>query len=505
MPKSTNRTISLLLKIDQIRLFFIYILTPVLFCSYHPRLSLEHLFSDDTMNLELSLPLIWLVLFFLISLPVFIIDRKVFFNKKVTLAVIFLLYVAASIFWSHNPTRAILTTAILYLLFFATLSILHFFRTTTKNPQQIKVKILRIFFATSVFFCLIILIQCILDVFGADRSITLLCGGCTYQIFGFPHPNGFAIEPQYMGNLLLAPALLSLFLLFNRSTKAIKNKKILLFLSIFFIFSLFLTLSRGAIYALLCATAIFILAQVFYQRRFTTFLIIPILLFSATIAIASHGILANLSPTNDTFLSGVSTSVSQLSLGKINLKDFQRIEEQSSDQVAKQASPQKTPKSPKTPRFDGYVAGSTDIRLTLSSIYFKLWLRSFPSFFFGVGIGGAGVASHEAYMSGFYSIEFLESYTYARGALSTPKEIPQQEYIHILVELGVVGVLLLIIFLISIRKIFSQNRFFVILFVAYGVSLLFFSGLPNALHIYLFTPLLFSILPKHHPVIYQKI
>ncbi len=89
---------------------------------------------------------------------------------------------------------------------------------------------------------------------------------------------------------------------------------------------------------------------------------------------------------------------------------------------------------------------------------------------FGVGIGGAGEAMFKA------------------GEIGSPKEIVQNEYVSLLLEVGLVGVLLCALTVFYILRTVWRNEksemVFALIF-AYAISLLFFSGLPNALQIYL--------------------
>ena len=100
---------------------------------------------------------------------------------------------------------------------------------------------------------------------------------------------------------------------------------------------------------------------------------------------------------------------------------------------------------------------------------------------FGVGLGGAGQA------------------LYVNGLTSSPKEIVQNQYASLLLETGIIGVTLMIVSLIMIVKIAIKNQFSVgvlSLIVAYLVSLCFFAGLPNALHIYLLPVILMAVMKK---------
>ena len=95
----------------------VYALPAVLFFSYYPIISLG---GNSSMNFELSLPLIWLVLFDLGSLvSLTLLWRQVrrielpgISDRRFFLSALLPLYLTLSIFWSENPLRGILTAGV---------------------------------------------------------------------------------------------------------------------------------------------------------------------------------------------------------------------------------------------------------------------------------------------------------------------------------------------------------------------------------------------------------
>lgn len=532
----------------------LYALPVVLFFSYYPLISFGR---NATMNFELSLPLIWLVIFAIVAFVTMILlglaarweqrpalkKTKLGINfpgisdRRFFLFALFPLFVTLSIFWSPNTTRAILTTGILWLVFFAIFAIV--FLTPLLSPDRnFRRNLLRVFFLGSAAVCLFCWLQCILDLAGVDREHSLLCMGCTYRTFGFPHPSGFAIEPQFMGNLLLAPTFTALYLLVFRSAglrqRAAKAKKSLNLISVresrwllgfalLFSATLFVTMSRGAIYAYGIGVLI-LLGFALYRRyhqpqpaksspvHWQQLLIIPISTFFITLL--AQGIFSAVSPTSDTFRSGTAKVVHQLSLGIIDFRP------------QPPAAPSESPDSPtQTPNnsgvsstdsapdsaFDGYVAASTNVRLELSKFGLWTWLSSAyhpasglyvglncnqpyssvclmsapltpTSMLFGVGIGGAGMAMDA---------------TFPDEPLVTPDNIVQNEFVSLLLETGIIGIMLLLLILLLAfgpRSEFWRHPalpLLAALIIAYIVTLNFFSGFANALQIYLLPPLLF--------------
>lgn len=436
----------------------LYSLPVVIFFSYYPVITVG---QNDSMNLELSIPLIWLILFFLISIPKILSFIKES-HKKSILLFLFPLYVSLSIIWSPNKLRAVLTTGILWLLIFAIISIHQTFKdkNVVKNTT-FKTKIISIFLISTLVVCLFCWLQCFLDVVGINREITLLCPGCTYHIFGFPHPNGLAIEPQFMGNLLIAPAIFAIYF------SAKSRKKSYVISSLIITSTLFLTLSRGAIYSFVIGTA-FMTIYYLIKHQKAILITVPIIIISAILSFLAQGLFSELSPTDETFFSGIAKSVHQLSLGKIDIrqKEPAYTPATNSDVELKQKA-----------QFDGYIEFSTDMRLSFSQYALNTWSKNPLRIISGTGIGGAGMAVAEEY-------EEVSS-----------KQIIQNQYLSLLLELGIIGCILAVIPILFFVKLIYEKRLFWLLSIllAYALSVLFFAGLPNALHIYLLPPLIFCV------------
>ncbi|MBR3269838.1 O-antigen ligase family protein [Candidatus Saccharibacteria bacterium] len=448
--------------------YFLYVLPLVLFFSYFPVISLG---GNETMNFELSLPLIWLALFFILSLVMVVKKYKKQLFTKVfgnILWWLFPLFATLSICWSLNPLRSFLTVGVMWLLFFAVIAFYELRENLDENFWKV---FFRWFFSSALFVCAWCVVQCILDVNGANQSASLLCDGCVSQMFGFPHPNGFAIEPQFMGNLLIAPILVSVYFYIKNH-----NKKYLILFAIFAA-TLFLTFSRGAIYATVVGLVFLFSFAIARAKKseakkvfFTTLKTLGVFVISFLFTLNLQGIFAASSPTSDTYADGVAKVLNHLSLGVVDVRGSEQFEpvENSTKPVENSEAQEAI--------FDGYVAESTDTRVRLFKSAFEIWKKDFKTMAVGVGIGGAGQA------------------LYNNGFSPAPKEIVQNEYASLFLETGLVGVLLFIIIIVLAVKVALKNRKYagliLSLMVAYAVTFLFFSGLPNALNIILIPGLL---------------
>ena len=133
------------------------------------------------------------------------------------------------------------------------------------------------------------------------------------------------------------------------------------------------------------------------------------------------------------------------------------------------------------PKFSGYVKESTDRRLELSFYALKISTESPTNLLFGTGLGSAGT-------------EMLERFE----SQGHKKEIVQNQYLETLLEVGLLGVASIILSLATFIKLenLKFNPDIIALLLALSFQLLFFSGLPNALHVYLL-PVIYLMYDKN--------
>ena len=511
----------------------------VLFFSYWPVIGLG---SSESMNFELSLPLVWLVLFDVVGLMTLIRERVLFAGLKVKwwwAWLLFPVWVSLSIVWSLNPVRGVLTAGILWLLCFAGYVMWALRKWWDASFRAVW---WQWFLGSALFACAWCVVQCVLDLVGVSQDYSLMCDGCTYHMFGFPHPNGFAIEPQFMGNLLLAPAIAAAWLCIEKQTKRKLEREhsrdshfhngsgglALVFqyqllardrckndngscslcsrflLVCFFILTatLFLAFSRGAIYAFIVGMLFmsgFVVFGASKRERGVLWkrvgVVWGLVVLSFVLVLNVQGLMAEVGPTSDTYYDGVAKVLNHLSLGIIDIKGGEAVQdgeeigntegelredefvlveksvENSGEKVVENSEKEE-------PVFEGYVAESTDTRVRLSGAAVQVWSQNASNMLLGVGLGGAGFA------------------LYNKGLSPAPKEIVQNEYASLLLETGLIGVSLFVLTMLLVVRVVWESPMRVMLFallVAYGISLMFFSGLPNALHIYLL-PMLMLVL-----------
>lgn len=434
----------------------LWLMAPIMiWFSYLPRISLA---EDGTMNYELSLTLIYVVILAIVGLPrVWHHRSELRQSRLVWPASAFVGWSGLCVIWSDNCTRGLLTFAVyvmLYLVFLALVA-------ERRLLCRLLPKLVRVAIRATISACLLAITQMVLGTFVITNRHSLgLCAGCVAGQFGFIRPNLLAIEPQFLGSLLLAPLLYITYLTLRGKHDYAKQPLLLVLM----LTTLWLTLSRGAIYAYLASLVVMILLVRKWRRQLA---VVGLVALSLVICLICQGALASANPRIDSsFTQAVSTSLNHLSMGIIRLP-YQR----------------KSPTSPlsipqehdKQPAYHGYVAESTNVRLSLTKTALAAWRSNqLGQQLFGTGLGSAGIV--------------LARQTGSRYQ----KEIVQNEFVEVLLERGPVGLALLGGLVVLYGRLCFQRRDYLALaiLVAYLTQWCFFSGLPNALHIYLVLALL---------------
>lgn len=434
----------------------LWLMAPIMiWFSYLPRISLA---EDGTMNYELSLTLIYVVILAIVGLPrVWHHRSELRQSRLVWPASAFVGWSGLCVIWSDNRTRGLLTFAVyatLYLIFLALVA-------ERRLLCQLLPKLVRVAIRATASACLLAIIQIILGTFVvADRHTLGLCAGCVAGQFGFIRPNLLAIEPQFLGSLLSAPLLYITYLTLRGKHDYAKQPLLLVLM----LTTLWLTLSRGAIYAYLASLIVIILLVRKWRRMLA---VVGLVALSLVICLICQGTLAGANPRIDSsFTQAVSTSLNHLSMGIIRLP-YQRKSPTSPPLIPREHD--------KQPAYRGYVAESTNVRLSLTKTALAAWRSNrLGQQLFGTGLGSAGIVLARQTGSQYQ------------------KEIVQNEFVEVLLERGLVGLALLGGLVVLYGRLCFQRRDYLALaiLVAYLTQWCFFSGLPNALHIYLVLALL---------------
>lgn len=104
------------------------------------------------------------------------------------------------------------------------------------------------------------------DVIGFPQSLTLLKEGYTSKVFGFPRIQAFSMEPLYLANFLLIPLGVGLALFINRQSEPLKRSFLVILISLLMI-NFVLTVSRGGYLGLV--GTLLVLGLFFFRRLFS--------------------------------------------------------------------------------------------------------------------------------------------------------------------------------------------------------------------------------------------
>ncbi|MBR6965380.1 O-antigen ligase family protein [Candidatus Saccharibacteria bacterium] len=475
-----------------------------IFFSYHP---LFYFGADSLMHYELSLALIALVLFDIIAAIYLILNRELLKKapkRFLIVTALFPIYATLSILWSSSKLHGFFAAGIIWAIYLAIHAYGWVYQDLLKD-KKFTSKFIQIFFVVSLIVCAFCWLQCIVDLLGVGQEATLMCTGCGYRIFGFPHPNGFMAEPQYLGGVLLAPALLSLYLLGQEFSK----KR--LALAFVFAATIFLSLSRGAIYAFAVASAVLIVATIVKQKTARALFIIPLLALAFLFTLNAQGLFAQFSRTDDTYTSGISKVINQLSLGKIDISAKESDDANTEESVENETNKKDPAASPEfeviaktepaeTAYYDGYVEASTNGRTALFRASVALATASPHNFLFGVGIGSGGNAIYQNYIDPGFIDDAKTRQMIKDAGVDIPSLNVQSEYAELFLEFGIIGIILIVLVaILCIQSILGhKDRIFLLtLAVAYLVAFAFCSGLTNSLYLYLFIPIFYYVLKNY--------
>lgn len=429
----------------------------LLWLSYRPIIRFGH---NASMNLELSLALIYVAVLGAMSLGVIWRERRHLKGDwLVYLVTAFTLYSAVSVIWSSNRLRGVLVAGVTALLAAVVIAL----KLRQAEVKRLLPSLRRLLMVGATVVAVLTIGQLVGGIWWSTchgQPNLWLCLGCTAAQFGFVRPNGLAIEPQFLGNLMLLPSLLILWRYLNQRASRLEMG-----LGLLYIVIIFLTLSRGAIYAL--GLGFMVLLILHYRQWRRGLVSVGYLTVAFIVSLGLQCVAAQLSQYHVSWYDTTSRVVEQLSLNKIKLP--------------KRMAPVALPASAQpSPRFNGYVAESTNVRVAFSHDALTIWRHNLTSQLFGTGLGSFGVELAKLHHS------------------TWTKEIVQNEFIEVLQERGLVGFLLLLGLIGYLIYRGRRSSLMLALLAAFAAQYCFFSGLPNALHVFIALGVLFSAASSQH-------
>ncbi len=414
--------------------------------SYYPLISFG---SIAGMHLDGSLLYVLLALTVASSIPFVWKSRSMLLRSRALLWLSgFVLLCVCSILWSANQLRG--TVTVLFLLMLIGLAgVVAIHLPSLKRYQHVAYRIISISTGISALWSLW---QVYGDALGVTNSLTLLPGSYESTVFGVARPTGFALEPQFFASFLLIPFFWLIWRLLgrDRATSGLHMAGLATISTI-----LLLTLSRGAIYAALAGLVLMIVLEHHNPKRY---LLVASALLGG-VAISGLIIFSAASINQRDGISGygsLSKAVNHLSLGAISLPS------QSVDSISKQNNTVPKPES------DGYVAASTDSRLSMSSQAISLWSTNPQTILTGIGIGSFGSTLH------------------AKDPDYSTASVVNNYYLEILVETGLIGTALFVAFAATLLYglVRARQVLLIVILASLLIQACFFSGNANVVHLW---------------------
>jgi hypothetical protein len=399
-------------------------------------------------SMRLTPAIIYVILTALAAVPFIIKNYRNLGSKKLLTALVIVLanlaYVILSLLWTTDVLRGLVNVGSL-----AALTLVFAGALCVKRWKKIFPALVRILIIASVFWCIVAWFQFWSGLFYPE-FLNGFCNSCSAVGFGFVRPAGLTFEPQIFGNLLLAPTIISAYLIL----KTPKVSKVLYIVFAFFVITLLITLSRGAIYALVIGIVVLLLAV---RPKWSLVIRVALVgIISLVISTTFQGLAIQLNPNvSGSFGDGVRVVVEQLTLGRIKLAT-----PSANDGPTDLASPEPEPPVD-APIYTGYVPISTNHRLSLTEKALDVWRRNPSTMVFGTGAGSGARP-----IAGDY-------------------DTVQNQHVEILLNYGLVGFALYAGAIFGLFYVSRRQKFLWAILAAYLFQWAFFSGLPHGFfHVY---------------------
>jgi O-antigen ligase len=204
--------------------------------------------SFDVYGISIRLSLIFSVLIIFRVLYIFLKNKKKpEFNLSDKLLLMFIAWTALVIPVSINLTRAFSVFIFIAFIIITAFSISFIFKKEYFKPISTAL------FCVTAIVVLFGIYQYIGDIFNLPTSLTGLGDRYTWSVFGFPRIQAFSLEPLYMSAFLLIPySIASTQWLLSKRIFSLKILGAIIFISSF---AIFLSVSRGGIYALVFSSS----------------------------------------------------------------------------------------------------------------------------------------------------------------------------------------------------------------------------------------------------------
>jgi O-antigen ligase len=423
------------------RLRFLQLTIILIPFSYQPRIFFSSL---QGLNLELSLVQISAAIFIALSLPS-VFRRLAALSSELALRLfaLFVVFNWLSIFWSADATRTVVLAAYWAFLFLLVVSICALFGEQKIHRKEITNPLI----LGAVTGALFGWFQYLGVTFGLSDNVTLIREMYNADALGFPRMHSLTLEPQFYASTLIAPFLYLFWRVIETPHRI--HHMILLFV---FVVTFFMTVSRGAFFGLVAAAAFLLIIHLLKNHKTSPRDVLSVLFRPVLITIIAVGFIAYLvlAYASNTTLVSIETFIDQITIGFVDI------------QIANDGA-----------GVNGLIESSTSGRIYMTERALEIYSQSLPTTLVGIGAGSFGPL-------------FLSNFGQGSG-----NDIVNNQYIEILTELGIIGLVLFLAFLASFAQTVRQRTkpyqvLLLAILLAYMIQYLFFSLQTNVLHIWLF-------------------
>jgi len=222
-------------------------------------LPLERIGSFSYAGINIRISQILIILIFILYIIHGLIQKrlKLKLPKPLILYIFFILICLLSLIGAKEKMRGLIISAYLCFMILIPFVIVSVVDTRNKIDKSIKIILLSAFF-----FSLFGLFQFAGDMIGIPNSITGLSDRYVKEVLGFPRIQSTFIEPLYFANYLIIPLMLSAFFIIKKGNTR-KNTALFVGILLFFLLTIALTVSKGALLSL----AILLVGILLFQVR----------------------------------------------------------------------------------------------------------------------------------------------------------------------------------------------------------------------------------------------
>lgn len=375
-------------------------------------------------------------------------------------------WLTVSLLWGNQTTHELYYIALLFVGIFFAIGVYGLLRRSGVSLAVLSKMII----IAGVVVSIVALWQFVGESNSVSTAYTGICPTCLQHDIGFARPSGFSQEPEHFSTVLMAPLIISFTLLLGRS----RQRRLLWVGMLMMVVAFLLSASRSGFIALAGVLVAYSIFAAMRGRHGSIAGMSAVLIVSGCIALAAVawsgtvGDRAGSAYVTERYIAHATGGLIVVGEERDRLNQVEATVEQKVA-ASNQAEPKEfnyiTEGAGQGP--SGAIAYSAQSRLETYKTALSIWTDSPRNFMLGVGWGSFGKVAQQRDPTAF-----------------TKNTIVNNQYLQIAVELGLIGIVLVAILIWKLvmtvwqSKVPSEIKFAIfVLFGAYGIQLLFYSGL----------------------------